>query len=199
MDWRNIANSLRRAVILNLRAVLACFSWHDLAFFIYYPPQVILMDALDYRKMAEQILNEIASLEIQQEETERRIARLKQVLIALTPLAEEPILPFVDMTTINVETEGISTTDAARQIFQVAKVPLAPAEIKQQLLNMEINLGDHKNVMAGIHSLLKRLVALGEIETRDGGLTYQSKGMRVLLSPPEPRPVYVEPRKLKRE
>jgi hypothetical protein len=199
MDWRNIANSLCRAVILNLRAVLACFSWHDLAFFIYYPPQVILMDALDYKKMAEQILNEIASLEIQQEETERRIVRLKQVLIALTPLAEEPILPFVDRTTINVETGGISITDATRQIFQVAKVPLAPAEIKQQLLNMGKDLSDQKNVMVGLHSLLTRLVALGEIETRDNGLTYQSKGMRVLLSPPEPRQVYVEPRKLKRE
>ena len=156
------------------------------------------MDALDYKKMAEQILNEIASLEIQQEETERRIARLNQVLIALTPLAEEPILPFVDMTTINVETDGVSIMDATRQIFQVAKIPLSPAEIKQQLLNMGKDLGQ-KNVMAGIHSLLKRLVVSGEIETRDNGLTYQSKGIRVLLSPPESRQVYVEPRKLKRE
>ena len=51
------------------------------------------MDASDYKKMAEHILNELTSLEIQQEETEHRIARLKQVLIALTPLAEEAILP----------------------------------------------------------------------------------------------------------
>src|ERR1019366_7667836 len=115
MDWRNIANSLCRAVILELRAVLAFFSWHDLAFLIYYPPLVILVDASDYKKMAEQILNEIASWEIQQEETERRIARLKQVLIALTPLAEEAIHPFVDMTIINVETDGGSITDATRQ------------------------------------------------------------------------------------
>jgi hypothetical protein len=157
------------------------------------------MDASDYKKMAEQILNELTSLEIQQEETEHRIARLKQVLIALTPLAEEAILPVVDVTTIHAETDDMSVTDATRQIFQVAKVPLAPAEIKQQLLNMEIDLGDHKNVMAGIHSLLKRLLASGEIETRDNGLTYQSKGIRVLLSPPAPRQVHVEPRKLKRE
>jgi hypothetical protein len=157
------------------------------------------MDASDYKKIAEQFLNEIASLEIQQEETERHIARLKQVIIALTPLSEEAIPPFVDMTTINVETEGISITDATRQIFQVAKTPITPAEIKQQLLNMGKDLSDQRNVMAGIHSLLKRLVVSGEIETRDNGLTYQSKGIRVLLSPAEPRPVYVEPRKLKRE
>jgi hypothetical protein len=72
-------------------------------------------------------------------------------------------------------------------------------EIKQQLFNMGKDLSDQRNVMAGIHSLLKRLVVSGEIETRDNGLTYQSKGIRVLLSPAEPRPVYVEPRKLKRE
>jgi hypothetical protein len=157
------------------------------------------MNASDYKKIAEQILNEIASLEIQQEETERRVARLKKVIIDLTPLAEETILPVVDMDTIDADIDGMSISDAARQIFRIAKIPVAPAEIKQQLLNMGKDLSDQKNVMEGIHSLLKRLIVSGEIETRDNGLTYQSKGIRVLLSPPEPRPVYVEPRKVKKE
>ena len=157
------------------------------------------MDASDYKKMAEQILNELTSLEIHQEETERRIARLKQVLIDLTPLAEEALLPFVEMATISADADGLSITDATRQILQTAKVPVAPTEIKKQLLNMGKDLSDQKNVMAGIHSLLRRLVAGGEIETRDNGLTYQWKGIRVLLSSPEPRPVYVEHRKLRKD
>jgi hypothetical protein len=157
------------------------------------------MNASDYKKMAEQILSEIGALEMQQEETERHIARLRQVLMALTPLADESNAPFVEVTTVNRETEGVSITEATRQIFQVAKVPITPAEIKEQLLNMGMDLSDQKNVMAGIQSLLKRLIASGEIETRDNGLTFQSKGIRVLYSPSEPRQVYVESRKLKRE
>ena len=155
------------------------------------------MNASDYKKIAEQILNEIASLEIKQEETEIRIGRLKKVLIDLTPLAEEAILPVVDTTTINADTDGESITDATRQILQVAKIPLAPAEIKQRLMNMGKDLSDEKNSMAGIHSLLKRLVASGEIETRDNGLSYQWNGMRVLLSAPESRPRYVGHGKLR--
>ena len=65
----------------------------------------------------------------------------------------------------------MSITDATRRIFQEAQVPLAPADIKQLLLNMGMDLGDHRNVMAGIHSVLKRLAASAEIETRDNRLT----------------------------
>jgi hypothetical protein len=137
------------------------------------------MNASDYKEMADKILAELESLEIQQEETERRIARLKQALIGLTPLAEEAILSFMDMTTINAEIDAMSITDATRQIFQAAKTPLAPTEIKQQLLNMGKELSGQKNVMASIHSLLKRLVASGEIETRDNRLTYQWKTRRL--------------------
>jgi hypothetical protein len=159
---------------------------------------VTLVDASDFRKMAEQILNELTSLEIQQEETEHRIARLKQVLVDLAPLSQESIPSVVDVTTVHAEKDRVSITDATRRIFQDAQGPLEPSDIKQLLLNMGIDLGDHKNVMAGIHSLLKRLVAGGEIETRDNGLTYKWKGFRVVLSSPEPRPSYVDPRKLRR-
>lgn len=179
--------------------VTFCSSWHDLAFFIYYPPRVTLMDVSDFKKIAEQILTELTSLEIQQEETDRRIAQLKRVLADLAPLSEESMLPVAEVTTVHAETERVSITDATRRIFQEAQVPLAPADIKQLLLNMGMDLGDHRDVMAGIHSVLKRLAASAEIETRDNGLTYKWKGIRVLISSPEPRANYVEPRKLRKD
>jgi hypothetical protein len=157
------------------------------------------MDASDFKKMAEQIVNEIASLEIQQEETERRIAHMKQVLIDLSPLAYESVLPLSDMTTIDTEADGMSVTDATRQILQDAQVPLAPVEIRQRLFDMGMDLNDQRNAMAGIHSLLQRLVASGEIETRDNGSTYNWKGIRVLLSTSAVRPGSIESRKSKRE
>jgi hypothetical protein len=128
------------------------------------------MDAVEYKEMAVRIKAELESLEIQQEDIERRIARLKQALIGLIPLSEPPadsmILDYLNELTL---------TDATRQILQAAEKPLTPTEIKQQLLNMGRDLSGQKNVMASIHSLLKRLVSSDEIESRDNGLTYQWK------------------------
>src|SRR5579863_5681929 len=112
------------------------------------------MNAADYKKMAVNIQEEIESLEVQQEDIERRIARLKQALIGLAPLAEESPRPsglgafFGE--TVRLELEARSITDVARQIFQAASSPLAPTEIKQQLLNMGKDLSGQKNVMASI-------------------------------------------------
>jgi hypothetical protein len=139
------------------------------------------MDTSEYKKMAEAIQTEIESLEIQQEDIERHIARLKQALIGLAPLADESQPSGLGEwfgESVKTELESMSITDVTRQIFQAASKPLAPTEIKQQLLNVGKDLSGQKNLMASIHSLLKRLVASGEIETRDNGLTYQWKTRR---------------------
>lgn len=138
------------------------------------------MNAAEYKKMAENIQTEIESLEIQQEDIERRLARLKQALLGLAPLAEECPVGLTGLFSESIVTavEAMSITDAARQIFQAATKPLAPTEIKQQLLNMGKDLSKQKNVMASIHSLLKRLLESGEIESTNNGLTYQWKGLR---------------------
>jgi len=139
------------------------------------------MDASEFKKMAEAIQAEIESLEILQESTERRLARLKQALLGLVPLGQEsssPDVGFLLSPSVPAEIETMSITDAARQVLQVATAPLAPTEIKQQLLNMGKDLSNQKNVMASIHSLLKRLLENGEVESKDGGLTYQWKGIR---------------------
>jgi hypothetical protein len=136
------------------------------------------MDAAEYKKMAEKIQAEIEALEIQQEETERRIARLKQALIGLAPLSEDPGISRpsffgIDPATFLTEIDAMSITDAVRQILQAATEPLAPTEIKQKLISMGKDISGQKNVMASIHSLLKRLHGSGEIETEDNGLTYR--------------------------
>jgi hypothetical protein len=138
------------------------------------------MNIAEYKKMVENIQAEIESLEIQQEDVERRLARLKQALLGLAPLAEDspPGLTGLMGESITAAVEAMSITDAARQILQAATTPLAPTEIKQQLLNMGKDLSKQKNVMASIHSMLKRLLESGEIETTNNGLAYQWKGVR---------------------
>jgi hypothetical protein len=135
------------------------------------------MDAAEYKEMAVRIRAELESLEIQQEDIERRIARLKQALIGLIPLSEPPANSLIAAELVSYM-ESTTLTDAARQILQAAKAPLSPIEIKQQLINMGKDLSDQKNVMASVHSLLKRLVESGEIETKDNGLTYRWKWRR---------------------
>jgi len=130
------------------------------------------MDTAEYRQMAQKIQAELEALEIQQEDVERRIARLRQTLVGLAPLCEsndEGLL----FNAFKRAIDSMSLTDAVRQILQASKAPLAPTEIKQQLLNMGRDLSGQKNVMASVHSLLKRLVDGHEIETKDSGLTYQ--------------------------
>jgi hypothetical protein len=140
------------------------------------------VENIDYRKLVTEIQKEIESLEIQQEDTTRRLARLKQSLMGLSPLAEEQDAwlteAAADLAGINKGLTEISITDSARQILQATNKPLSPVEIKDRLVSMGKDMGGHKNVMASVHSLLKRLVASGEIESKDSGLTYEWKGVR---------------------
>jgi hypothetical protein len=135
------------------------------------------MNAPDYKEMVTKIRAELEALEIQQEDIGRRIARLKQALIGLVPLSESRHAGVILENSLYF-TEPTTLTDAARQILQAAEAPLAPTAIKQQLINMGQDLSDQKNVMASIHSLLKRLVGSDEIETKDNGLTYSWKRVR---------------------
>ncbi|MGC2422365.1 MAG: hypothetical protein WA405_12050 [Candidatus Acidiferrales bacterium] len=162
------------------------------------------MQPTDYRKIIEDAKKELEQQMILQEDTEQKIARLKQAIVALTPLAEEPDYTLaVDSPAHYLVEEWLELpggiTDACREIFKASSLGgLTPVEIKQKLLSMGVNLRGHKNVMASIHSTLKRLAKNEEIITKDNGLTYEWKRFHTALPPP-PRasritansPVYV--------
>jgi hypothetical protein len=147
-----------------------------------------VMNTDEYREIARKIQTELEELEIQQEEIERHIARLRQTLVGLAPLCEPQndalIAGFKQLM------DSLSLSDAVRQILQATNGPLAPTEIKQRLIVMGKDLSTQKNVMASIHSLLKRLMESKEIESKDSGLTYQWKARRRFprrrLTPPPP-------------
>jgi hypothetical protein len=130
----------------------------------------------DYKKTLEAAQVELKDLLIRQEKIEQRIAQIKQAIISLAPLAEEPNSSFWSGVIAAMRASGIS--DACLQILQSTNKPLTPVEIKDQLQNTGVNLSGQKNVMASIHSALKRLRANEEIETKDNGTTYQWKTRR---------------------
>lgn len=127
----------------------------------------------DYKKTLEGARAELEELLVKQEEIEQRIARIKQAIISLAPLVEEPDSDFWTSLSAGMRASGIS--DACLQILQSTNKPLTPVEIKEQLRNTGIDLSGQKNVMASIHSALKRLCANEEIETKDNGISYQKK------------------------
>ena len=136
------------------------------------------MTPSDYRKIVEDSKKELEDLLIKQEEIERRIARLKQAILGLAPLIEEePTDQGMYGTNDDFVSEwlglGTGMTDVCRNIFKASSSPLTPVEIKQKLLDMGVDLTKHKNIMASVHSVLKRLAEKGEIVTKDNGLSYE--------------------------
>jgi hypothetical protein len=134
------------------------------------------IENIDYRKLVTDIEKEIESLEVLQEDTSRRLARLKQSLIGLAPLADEQDVEKGIESLAGIPTRAdITITDCARQILQAAAASLSPIQIKDQLVAMGIDMSGHKNAMSSVHSLIKRLRENDEIETKDNGLTYEWK------------------------
>ncbi len=130
----------------------------------------------DYKKTLEAAQAELEILLVKQEEIEQRIARIKQAIISLAPLAEEPNGSFWGDAIAAIRANGIS--DACLQILQSTNKPLTPVEIKDHLRNTGVDLSGQKNVMASIHSALKRLRANEEIETKNNGISYRWKSRR---------------------
>src|ERR1700722_10024060 len=97
------------------------------------------MENINYRKLVTDIQKEIELLEIQQEDTSRRLARMKQSLIGLAPLAEEQDADVgggIEALAGIPDMAEITITDSVRQIFQTATKPLSPVQIKERLISM---------------------------------------------------------------
>jgi chromosome segregation ATPase len=126
------------------------------------------MTTQEYKQMLNNMRKELEALLEQQEETEQKIAQLKQAIMSFAPLAKESGSGFLDQLG-----QTIGITDNIREILQ-ATYPkkLSPVEIKEQLKARGADLSQHKNVMASIHSTLKRMLENEEITTSDEGLTY---------------------------
>jgi hypothetical protein len=122
----------------------------------------------DYKRMLTGMREELEALLEKQEEIEQKVAQLRQAIISLAPLAKEPR---IDLWLYWGGSMGI--TENIREILRAAyPKTLSPVEIKEQLKARGQDLTMHKNVMASIHSTLKRMLENEEIATSDEGLTY---------------------------
>lgn len=95
-----------------------------------------------------------------QAELERKIARQKRRVALLTELsseAEDPPAPVGLVTGI---------TDACKTVIYAADGWLAPAEIRDRIT--ALGLPEQKNLLASVHTILKRLAASRQIREKDG-------------------------------
>jgi len=123
----------------------------------------------DYKRMIGEMRKELEALLEQQEDTEQKIAQLRQAIMSFAPLAKEQGIAWDFLGDMN----PVGTTEAIREILRaVYPKALSPVEIKEQLKSRGQDLSQHKNIMASVHSTLKRMLENREIRTSDQGLTY---------------------------
>jgi hypothetical protein len=96
---------------------------------------------------------------------DQRIRKLRQTVKALGDLCGAPPEEIDKLLLL----EGFAIdarsgfTDAIRRLFRIHQKALSPVEIRDDLLKMAIGVGQ-MNLLASIHTVLRRMVEAGEIE-----------------------------------
>lgn len=127
------------------------------------------MDLTDYKKAFAQAHADLEKLVEEREEIDRKISKLKQAIVGLAPLADEAgdgIRWLFD--------QEFGITDGIREVLSSAEKPLTPLEVRDRLAPLKPGLTEQANLMASIHTILKRLVPKeAESSTnRDGDVVY---------------------------
>ncbi|MGD1215417.1 MAG: hypothetical protein ABR861_10580 [Terriglobales bacterium] len=120
-------------------------------------------------------LNELLLMEAEFFEMEKRIAKQKKRIAALHELAEGNDEAPAPMGLV----QGI--TDACRTVFRAADEPLYPIQVKERV--EALGLPPQQNLLASVHTVIRRLVAANEIQEvspigGSGPLAYQLTALK---------------------
>ncbi len=114
-----------------------------------------------------------AALE-QRKQMDKKIANLKQKIVALARRCEENPAEAIGLELA----DQMGMTDSCRIVLEVAEKELSPVEVRDQLESIGLTSTRYGNLLASIHTTLKRIVARGEAEkvaTPDRGTAYRWK------------------------
>lgn len=107
---------------------------------------------------------ELKDLYRQREQLERKIARARQGVIALSRMCDpDPEGPRPLMRAL-VEGAPMGLTDAIRTVLLASETPLDQIGIRDRLESVGYDIGASPNTLISIHTILKRLVANGEVK-----------------------------------
>jgi hypothetical protein len=138
----------------------------------------------DWARVIANARDELASLEAQREGIDARILRLKRIIIAASPMVEDGNSALT--AAFQKEMDALGITEHCREILKGTRRALTPLQIRAALSASGTDLTRQKNIMASIHTVMKRLAAKGEVivETApDGGTAYRSAALFQLARP----------------
>jgi hypothetical protein len=140
-----------------------------------------------YKKALDTAIKDLADLMTQREELDnkreeidRQISHLRSGIFGLSPLCGITVTSmtsdYPDLFPDMIDPE-VGLTDAVREILKSTRVFITPVRVRDKLKEAGFDLDKYKNVLASIHTVLKRLYEANEIEmsTREGKTLYRWK------------------------
>src|ERR1041385_1871754 len=158
-----------------------------------------VLPATSYEESYNDAINELSELMAEREELDskretidNRITKLRNAIIGLGGLSGKTAYGIAtDYPELfpDTVTPDVGFTDAVREAFRLYKdYFFSPVEIRSEIEENGFDIKKYKNVLASIHSILKRLKNKGEIieGTRDGKVVYKCNPRGPLAVDPEP-------------
>jgi len=131
-----------------------------------------------YKQSLDAACSELEALIEQREEIDIRISQLKQAIVALSPLGreEKPQSSLgIDIRAFNIEVQAMGITESCREALKSVAHALTPLEVKARIVQLKPQFAQQKNLMASVHTVLKRLVVSNEAAqrtTNEGDVAY---------------------------
>lgn len=133
------------------------------------------MDTRQYKSELGEAKDKLQDLLVKADELQVRIAKQKRVIAALQELADDD----EGSEAIAGLVKGI--TDACKTAVWGAGVSLSPAQVREKI--KALGIPEQKNLLASVHTILKRLDEAGEItELPDGTYRRMTLGDRIAFS-----------------
>jgi hypothetical protein len=139
-----------------------------------------MMDKNAIKKVLKDLAEQIYELEDQERANKERLSMLRASYTHLSNVYAE------------ISDEGPADfyqepglTDSIRLVMQSSNKHLTPPEVRDGLLLAGFDLSAYSNVLTSIHTVLRRLVASGEVmpSVKDGKTAYKWKGCDPLTNP----------------
>lgn len=139
-----------------------------------------------------ELMTEREEIEVRREQVDQRITRLREAIFGLGHLCDKSRYEIArerpELFPDNAPSD-VGFTDAVRKIFKDYKTDtFSPVEIREFLEFGGFDVSKYRNVLASIHSILKRLKAKNEIldDTKDGKVFYRLNPRGPLAQEPDP-------------
>jgi hypothetical protein len=119
-----------------------------------------------YKTALEAARQELAELEDERAKIDRRISELQQGIVGLSALApaeagsDKPQSMMDVLAGVGADT---GLTDATRMITSSFGFPMTPKQVRDALLHLGYDLGGYSNILASLHTIMKRLTKSGEL------------------------------------